>query len=403
MATWIKVTDETKISAGSHFVKIGKYEDKACWTRQRIMQFLTEMPGEPLYYLDEAPVSIPEDVKDKDQLTIDDYKEIIEDHKRLVKELDVILNGVNAATQASLCDIISQLKSKKDGNSSLNKAITLCKEYLEQLQATNDSGRQSVYEVFLIDLIDLLEKQTPQSIPPSVVEALIDKSPWKGYYGDRQFEMNCIYGFNTAVSKLRELLAAQPMLELENNKLKDVHEWVEHVVKEIGMIEGKVASVSKYGGSMVVRYENKHGYIVSINKANRVHLDEVQSSAQSIQQGNVEVLKQAVEIIKGWHNMGSTSGRLTKEQIDLAWKIYYENAPEMKSIRETLSQSSPSVKGEEKENSWVELMQEQIDELAKIEGQITQVKKVLSSGISIRFEKNAYWLRLDKQSKITTQ
>lgn len=49
-------------------------------------------------------------------------------------------------------------------------------------------------------------------------------------------------------------------------------------------------------------------------------------------------LQKAVEVIRGWHNMGSPSGRLTKEQIDLAWKIYYENAPEMKIIREALNQ-----------------------------------------------------------------
>lgn len=73
----------------------------------------------------------------------------------------------------------------------------------------------------------------------------------------------------------------QPVPESVDNKLKEVHEWVEHVVKEIGMVEGNVASVSKYGGSMVVRFENKHGYIVSINKANQVRLDEVQVPTQT--------------------------------------------------------------------------------------------------------------------------
>jgi hypothetical protein len=41
--------------------------------------------------------------------SIEDYKEVIADHKRLVRELDVIINGENAAPQASLCDIVSQL------------------------------------------------------------------------------------------------------------------------------------------------------------------------------------------------------------------------------------------------------------------------------------------------------
>jgi hypothetical protein len=42
----------------------------------------------------------------------------------------------------------------------------------------------------------------------------------------------------------------------------------------------------------------------------------------------ISALKQAVEVIKGWHNMdGST---------DDLFKLYYENAPEMKFIRDAL-------------------------------------------------------------------
>ena len=40
-----------------------------------------------------------------------DYEEVLADHRRLVRELDVLLNGEHgAAKQASLCDIVSQLK-----------------------------------------------------------------------------------------------------------------------------------------------------------------------------------------------------------------------------------------------------------------------------------------------------
>jgi len=45
------------------------------------------------------------------ELTINDYKEVIEDNKRLVRELDILLNGENTAKQASLCDIVAQLKT----------------------------------------------------------------------------------------------------------------------------------------------------------------------------------------------------------------------------------------------------------------------------------------------------
>lgn len=43
-----------------------------------------------------------------------DYEEVLADHRRLVRELDVALNGIEgAAKQASLCDIVSQVKDKR--------------------------------------------------------------------------------------------------------------------------------------------------------------------------------------------------------------------------------------------------------------------------------------------------
>lgn len=49
-----------------------------------------------------------------DDLTIADYKAAFKDHQRLVRELDVALNGEDgAAKQASLCDIVSQVKDQR--------------------------------------------------------------------------------------------------------------------------------------------------------------------------------------------------------------------------------------------------------------------------------------------------
>lgn len=42
-----------------------------------------------------------------------DYEEVLADHKRLVRELDVLLNGGGAARQASLCDIVSQVRRER--------------------------------------------------------------------------------------------------------------------------------------------------------------------------------------------------------------------------------------------------------------------------------------------------
>lgn len=52
-----------------------------------------------------------------------DYKEAHEDHKRLVREVDVIMNGDNAAEQASLCDLVSQIKAVFAENARLREAM----------------------------------------------------------------------------------------------------------------------------------------------------------------------------------------------------------------------------------------------------------------------------------------
>jgi hypothetical protein len=44
-----------------------------------------------------------------------------------------------------------------------------------------------------------------------------------------------------------------------------------------------------------------------------------------------DALAKAVEVIKQWHNMGGGED---------VWQIYYDNAPEMKLIRETLTRST---------------------------------------------------------------
>ena len=47
-----------------------------------------------------------------EQLAINDYEEVLASQRQLVKELDSLLNG-EAARQASLCDIVSQLRKAK--------------------------------------------------------------------------------------------------------------------------------------------------------------------------------------------------------------------------------------------------------------------------------------------------
>ena len=53
------------------------------------------------------------------------------------------------------------------------------------------------------------------------------------------------------------------------------------------------------------------------------------------QEAERELLQKAVELIKIWHN-GEAVMKLGQEQADYMWNIYYNNAPEMKEIRQAL-------------------------------------------------------------------
>ncbi|AEZ50825.1 hypothetical protein DC1_0003 [Burkholderia phage DC1] len=53
-----------------------------------------------------------------------DYEEVLADHRRLVRELDVLLNGEEgAAKQASLCDIVAQVRRQKDDRAAVIQAL----------------------------------------------------------------------------------------------------------------------------------------------------------------------------------------------------------------------------------------------------------------------------------------
>ena len=75
------------------------------------------------------------------QLTIADYEEAFKDHQRLVRELDVALNGAGAAKQASLCDILSQVKAlKRPARLSIGMIL------VEYLNASEEWSRLKVSE-----------------------------------------------------------------------------------------------------------------------------------------------------------------------------------------------------------------------------------------------------------------
>jgi hypothetical protein len=50
-----------------------------------------------------------------DKLTIEDYEQVLADHRRLVRELDIAMHGEEgAAQQASLCDLIKPARELRE-------------------------------------------------------------------------------------------------------------------------------------------------------------------------------------------------------------------------------------------------------------------------------------------------
>lgn len=75
-------------------------------------------------------------------MQIRDYERVIENHHRLVRELDLLLNGAEgAAKQASLVDIIGQVRARRE------VAVELANK-LEQLGVTRDDWSKSVFHYF---------------------------------------------------------------------------------------------------------------------------------------------------------------------------------------------------------------------------------------------------------------
>ena len=58
-----------------------------------------------------------------DALTTADYEEVLAGHRRLVRALDVLLNGEGAAKQASLADLVAQVRRQGTRWHALGRAI----------------------------------------------------------------------------------------------------------------------------------------------------------------------------------------------------------------------------------------------------------------------------------------
>lgn len=89
-----------------------------------------------------------------------DYEEVLADHRRLVREIDVMINGDGAAEQASLCDLFSQVrvivaknKRLRANNEKMVAMLRDCANYLGHQGFPRKSEA-------VLNFLDSLEKET---------------------------------------------------------------------------------------------------------------------------------------------------------------------------------------------------------------------------------------------------
>lgn len=183
---WIKVTDETKIASGFHFVKIGNLEDKACWTRQRIMQFLVEMPkGSSLYYLDES--ESPQPIEG-------DVKEAIELHPvSVIPKKHGLYWVILKAHPINYMQVLTQKQYGEDSEGGIG--------WLSE----DDDGR-------VTNWFDLEKFSQPSTlpIPSDIVKQLEDADPYVGFIKQPDGTTLRKGSFDVCISKLRKLISNQP-------------------------------------------------------------------------------------------------------------------------------------------------------------------------------------------------
>jgi len=101
------------------------------------------------------------------EVTPKDYEEVLTDHKRLVRELDVIINGEEgAAKQASLCDIVSQMKDYVEQNKKtvnrINNVLRGAMSIIEKLRPRNKSLYSALKELIRLKEMKYTWGETPE-------------------------------------------------------------------------------------------------------------------------------------------------------------------------------------------------------------------------------------------------
>ena len=84
--------------------------------------------------------------RDADKPTLADYEEVLTDHRRLVRELDVAMHGQEgAALQTSLCDLIGPARRLREENERLRERMEYYADEIRYARVDRVMGRSGEF------------------------------------------------------------------------------------------------------------------------------------------------------------------------------------------------------------------------------------------------------------------
>lgn len=138
-----------------------------------------------------------------------DYQDVIDDYRRLTKDLDIALNGDCAAKQASLCDIVAQVRSLG--------TIT------EIIMRSAEQARKEA-----ADMVEKAWREHGEDITLRMLRESI-----LGDYATDQTEGEKLAIAVKALEEIKQIRKAGPAFESHFSKLQDIGRIINDALKEI--------------------------------------------------------------------------------------------------------------------------------------------------------------------------
>lgn len=105
------ISAATSIAGGGVAISVKKFEEAMLAASPQPQNHSEDVRGDHIADAGNMMQAAANPLGDVEQPSAQDYEEVLADHRQLVRELDVLLNGEEgAAKQASLCDVVAQVR-----------------------------------------------------------------------------------------------------------------------------------------------------------------------------------------------------------------------------------------------------------------------------------------------------